>query len=220
MISETRSPELSAPGLASQILVSNLSQGLHAMAQTLTILRASLGKTQIDRMSKSELRELALGSSMEVERVCTQFSWLQQIVTIERFNPDLSAASVLPLIADVTGAVRRVFEDDGMVLRSTVPDICRTVLIDRTRTHQALSIILLIAHGLSRTKDTIELIVSSPSAHIVRVVVRNTTSYLDAVDSQVNLDMALAESNIRSQMGSFSWSLQPFEVQIEFEGVS
>jgi len=190
------------------------------MAQTLTILRASLGKTQIDRMSKSELRELALGSSMEVERVCTQFSWLQQIVTIERFNPDLSAASVLPLIADVTGAVRRVFEDDGMVLRSTVPDICRTVLIDRTRTHQALSIILLIAHGLSRTKDTIELIVSSPSAHIVRVVVRNTTSYLDAVDSQVNLDMALAESNIRSQMGSFSWSLQPFEVQIEFEGVS
>jgi signal transduction histidine kinase len=215
MISATRSPESSTSKSESEILFSNLSDGLHATAQPLTILRASLSEAQIDPMSRDELRELAVRSSVEVERVCTLFRCLQQILNIGRFKPNLSATPILPLIADVAGGVDLVFERDGMFLSSIVPETCQPVQIDPARTHQALSIVLLIAHRVSQAQDTIELFASSPSARVVRIVVRNRTSNVDTVDSQMHLSMALAEANIRSQRASFSWRLKPFKVQIE-----
>jgi hypothetical protein len=39
------------------------------------------------------------------------------------------------------------------------------------------------------------------------------------MSAEQSLNMALAEANIRSQQASLSWSLQPFNVQIELQGV-
>jgi transcription elongation factor len=80
-----------------------------------------------------------------------------------------------------------------------------------------LSSILLVAHAVSQPLDTIELIASSTSSGAVRVVVQNVHSYIDAMNSEQSLNMALAEANIRSQEASLSWSLQPFSVQIELK---
>jgi hypothetical protein len=49
-------------------------------------------------------------------------------------------------------------------------------------------------------------------------VVRNLTSYVDAMNPEASLSMAFAEANIRSQEADFSWSLQPFSVQMELKG--
>jgi hypothetical protein len=81
-----------------------------------------------------------------------------------------------------------------------------------------LSTVLLIAHAVSHPQDTVELIASSSSSNSVQVVVRNLASYVDAMNAEASLSMALAEANIRSQQANFSWSLQPFSVQIELQG--
>ena len=86
---------------ASERLCLNLSRGLHAAAQPLAILRASLGASQTDRLSLFELRELAANSAAEVERVCTLFSALQQLVSIESVEPHLSPTPIAPLLAHV-----------------------------------------------------------------------------------------------------------------------
>jgi len=154
---------------------------------------------------------------MEVERVCTFFNFLQQLVVIESVKPQLLEMPIQPLIAYVTDGFNLLFERDGMFLRSMVADSCQPLLINRARTLQALSSVLLIAHGVSHAQDTVELTASSSSSNAVKVVVRNVKSYVDAMNEEASLSMVLADANIRSQRGSFSWTLQPFSVQIQFD---
>jgi hypothetical protein len=128
--------------------------------------------------------------------------------------------SILPILDHVTGGVNLLFEQDGIFLTSKVDDSCQPVLINRARTLQALSSVLLIAHGVSGFRDTVELIASPSISHGVQIIVRNVNSCIDAMKAEANLGMALAEANIRSQHAKLSWSLRPFIVQIELDGAS
>jgi hypothetical protein len=112
----------SNPSPALEILCSNLSHGIHAAAQPLTILLASLSKAHTDRMSTEELRELTASSSEEVQRVCTLFSYLQELVIAESIKPKLSATAILPLLASAVEGVQLLFHKQGILLSSTVPE--------------------------------------------------------------------------------------------------
>jgi signal transduction histidine kinase len=170
-------------------------------------------------MSIEELRELVSTSATEVERLCTLLSCLQRLVSTETTKPEFSETPILPLLEHVADGVNLLFKEDRISLRSIVAHDCQPVLIDKARTVQALSTILLIAHAVSRPQDTVELIASSPSSNAVRVVVQNLTSSVDQMNAETSLSMAFAEANIRSQQAGFSWSLKPFSVQIELQGV-
>jgi hypothetical protein len=191
--------------------------GLHAAAQPLTILRAGLGMGLASPLSLGELRELVASSSVEVERVCGLFDYLQQLVFVASTKPALKTTPILPLVARAADGVYVLFEQDGMVLSSILPDACVPVLIDSVRTFRALSSVLLIVHGLSHARDTVELIVSSSPPNSIRIVVRNLNLFLDALSDEASLSMAIADANIRSQHAGFSWNLQPFSVEIEFQ---
>src|SRR5271156_2137174 len=98
---------------ASEILCSNLAQGIHAAAQPLAVLLASLSKDNTDRMNSDELRELTASSAAEVERVCSLFSCLQQLVMAESIKPQLSPIPLLPLLAHAADSVNLLFQQDG-----------------------------------------------------------------------------------------------------------
>jgi hypothetical protein len=190
---------------ASGVLWWNLSQGIHA-AQPLTTLRASLGHT--DRMSTDELRELAANSPREVERLCTFFTYLSVITSCCMYRAPLSIGeSRLPCTRGLTASA--TYASRGGICAtdrwSLMP--CQTVLIESARTRQALSSVLLIAHGVSSAKDTVELIASSCS-NAVQVVVRNLNSYVDAMNAEASFAMALARRTC---------SLEPFSVRIELQ---
>lgn len=208
------------PKSASETLCFNLSRCIHAAAQPLAVLRASLSNNHVDQMSQEELRELVSSSSVEVERLSTLFSCLRQLVSTESTKPQISETSIQPLLAHVADGVNLLFKEDSIDLRSIVSDACQPVLIDKARTLQALSTILLIAHAVSRPQDTVELIASSSSSNTVRIVVQNLSSCAEAMNAETSLSMAFAEANIRSQQAGFTWSLQPFSVQIELPKAS
>jgi len=173
MISKGESLGSSVRRPATEAFLSNLSRAIHAAAQPLTILRCSLSKDQADRMSLVELRGLAAASAMEIERVCSYFNFLQQFVASESLKPQLSAMRIAPLVSYATDGFNLLFEGDGIFLRSMVADSCQSVMIDRARTLQALSSVMLVAHGVSHVGDTIEVIVSTPSYLVVRIVLSN-----------------------------------------------
>jgi hypothetical protein len=199
---------------ASEILCSHLAQGIHAAAQPLTVLRASLSKCNTDRMNSDELRELTASSAVQVQRVCTFFSGLQQLVMAESIKPQLSPTPVLPLIAYAVEGLDLVFQHDGITLSSVVPDTCPPVLINRARTLQALSRVLLVVHGLSGAQDVVELVASS-SANAVQIVVRNLHLSVAGINPEASLSLAVAEADMRSQQAGLSLSLQPFTVRID-----
>jgi len=169
-------------------------------------------------MGMEELRELAASSAMEIERVCTLFSCLQQLVSAESIKPHLSEEMIQPVLAHAIDGVSLLFKEDGIELRAMVQDICQPVFVNRTRLLQALASIFLVAHAVSRPHDTVELIASATSSETVQVVVRNLSAHVNAMNAEQSLSLALAEANIRSQQASLSWTLQPFSVQIELHG--
>src|ERR1700733_8916460 len=211
MISRSTSSESSS---ASGILCSNLAQGIHAAAQPLAVLLASLSKDYTDRLNSDELRELTASSAAEVQRLCTLFSCLQQLVMAESIKPQLSLTPLLPLLTYAADGVNLLFQQDGISLRLVLPDTCPPVLIHRARTLQALSRVLLIVHGLSRAQDTVELIASA-SANAVKIVIQNLSLSAATIKPEARLSMAVAEANMRSQQAVLSLSLQPFTVGIE-----
>src|ERR1700722_12877955 len=164
----TSHAKFSESSSASEILCSNLAQGIHAVAQPLAVLMASLSKDHIDLMNFDELRELTVGSAAEGQRLCALFGCLQQLVMVESIKPQLSPTPLLPVLAYAAEGVALLFQQDGIFLRSVVVDTCPPVLIHRARTLQALSRVLLIVHGLSRAQDTVELL-ATPSANAVQV---------------------------------------------------
>jgi hypothetical protein len=206
-----------APDSTMAIFCSNLSLGLHAAAQPLTVLQASLDNSLTNRMSKSDLKRLVEESALEVKRVCSLFSQLQELVTIERIGPELFETHIVPVLAEVTAGAIWLFEESAMVLSSVVQDIRQPVLMDRARTLQVLSSVLLVAHGMACPRDTVEMIACENSADTVQVVVRNLNSRFEVMDAEKRMCMVLAEASIRSQKGKLSWSLNPFNVQIELE---
>ena len=214
MTSDRGFPEPSTPSAALESLCSNLSQGIHAAAQPLTILLAGLSKAHTDRMSSEELRELTASSSEEVQRVCTLFSFLQDLVVAESIKPKLSATAILPLLGSAVEGVQLLFHQHAIILSSTVPATCPLVLINGSRTLRALSSVLLTVHALSRAQDHVEMIAST-SAHGMQIVVRNLNLSLATTSAEARLSMAAAEANIRSQQAGFVFSQQPFHVLID-----
>jgi hypothetical protein len=212
MISEETPGNAQQKLSSKESLCSNLSHGLHAAAQPLTILRASLSNT--DEMTLAELQLLVTNSAREVERVCTLFSYMQQLVINESVKPRIAEAEIISLIDDVTDGLDLLFRESAMALKVVLPDVCNKVVIDSVRTRQALSSVMLIAHAISNTGDTIELTASS-SSDSVQIIVTNSHRNPSILNAEGRLSMALAETNIRNQRGSFQYGLNPFYVCVE-----
>lgn len=189
---------------------------MHAAAQPLTVLLASLSPALTNGITVKQLRELTTSSAMHVQRVCTLFAGLQELVIVESAEARLSPTPILPLLDQLADGLNLLFQHDQITLIATLPNSCPLVLIDGARTHQALSRVLLIAHAASTAGDTVELIVSS-SGDEVRVLVRNLNSSIDPLNAEATFGITVAEANMRSQQAGFSWSLRPFTVQIELQ---
>ena len=214
MTSDRGFSEPSTPSPALETLCSNLSQGIHAAAQPLTILLASLSKAHTDRMSAEELRELTASSSEEVQRVCTLFSYLQELVVAESIKPKLSATAIPPLLGSAVEGVQLLFQQQGIILSSTVSATCPLVLINGPRTLRALSSVLLTVHALSSAGNQVEMIAST-SAQGMQIVIRNLNLSLASTSAEARLSMAAAEANIRSQQAGFVFTQRPFHVLID-----
>ena len=146
--------------------------------------------------------------------MCASFSCLQQLVITESIKPEVSPTAILPLLAYAANGVNLLFQQDGIALSSVVPDTCPPVLINRARTLQALSTVLLVVHRLSGAQDMVELIASS-SANAVQIIVRNLRLSVTVIDAEASLSIAVAEANMRSQQAGLSLSLQPFTLRMD-----
>jgi hypothetical protein len=202
-----------------EIFYSNLSHTMHAAAQALTVLQLSHNTERLRSMDRDELVKLALSSSQEVERLCIVLGYLQQFVAIQRSNPKLAHVEMAILIADVIEGLHLLFRDAGISLVSLVPNACDPVLINAAKVSHALGAVLLVAYGIAKRKDTVELAVSC-LLNTVEIEVRTLGSHMASIDADMSLRLGMAEANIRSQKGIFSWAIEPFYAKISLRKAS
>lgn len=191
----------------------HLLQGMHTAAQPLAILRAKLYPELVERMDEEELRELASTATTQVERLCTLFGSLQQLVGAETSPARTEKAKPNIFLRDIVEGLELWFQETGMTLKLTLAENLPQVQVDLQRTRQALSSVLLIAHSISTKGDEIE-VTGSEVSNGVQVTVRNANSAPKSLNGESNLGIAVAETNIRSQGGELSLELKPFAVSV------
>ena len=194
---------------------SDLADGLHAVAQPLTIVQNELSPERIEKLSDSELRQSVSRSAREMERVGSLFSILRQLVTIERFTPELENLVSSDLIAEAIDGVLLLYEERGIRL-DVNPAGSYGVLAHRKRALQSLSVSLLTACTLSKPGQVVAINTRAMSAG-VSIEIENVFLSLNYLDSHNKLIMAMVESSMRSQRGKFSHELQPFAVRFQFK---
>lgn len=194
----------------------NLSRGLHATAQPLTILQASLGMDTIGKMTAEELRSVVRISAGEVQRVCNYFNLLKQFVQVERARPELVPLPLEALLREAVEGLSLVFQDGGIKLQLDGTDTSAYVLVHQPRIRQAFSGVLLLERALAAPGDTVELVVT-PFENVVKVSFRNVQPAVRTLNEEMSLKLALVEANVRSQNGVLHWDLEPLTVDIELK---
>jgi hypothetical protein len=192
---------------------SNLSHAMHAAAQALTVLQLSYNAKRIPSMKRGALIECALSATQEIDRLCVSLGYVQEFIAIQTCTPRVGSVELLHLVADVLGGVELLFQNAGIFLVSRTPAVCDRVLINATKVSQALGAVLLIAYGIAKKNDTVQVAVTTfPEA--IEVEVRTIGVNVESIDADASLRIAIAEANIRCQTGMMSYALEPFCVKI------
>jgi hypothetical protein len=165
-------------------------------------------------MTAGELRQLAASSAVEVQRVCTLFHGLQQLVMAQS-EPHLLPMPILPVLTEAIDGVNLLFQNDGICLNLKIPETSPPVLIDHSRTLHALSRVMLLAHSLSSRQDTVKL-TTSQSENSIQITLANQNLTSKQISPEMNLSMAIAAAHIQRQQARFDYSWRPFRVDIEF----
>lgn len=186
----------------------HLAQGLHAMAQPLTILRSSVVASTAPGISADRHRRYLDISTQQVERACGLFECLQDLVIARQVAADCKAFDLEELTAQAIEDHEAVFQSAGVSVIVTKKGILQPVLGDEVRTRQALCAALKIAASMASPDDEIELLMITRNPW-VECVVRNRRAHGRNLDSSQHLSLSLAETNIRSQRGEYQCIVDP-----------
>jgi signal transduction histidine kinase len=191
----------------------HLANGLHAMAQPLTILRSVVAASTLSGLTAIDHRRYLDISSDQVERACVLFHSLQQLVAARQIEAECAPVDLSRLLEPVVEDQKAILQASGVDMKVVIPDALPLLLADMDRTLQALFAVLKIAAAVSSPGDAVELLVS-PRNESMELVIQNRNAHKRRLNSSEHLSLALAEANIRSQQGEYECVEDPFRVSM------
>jgi signal transduction histidine kinase len=207
------SPAVNVPHEKLEILYANLSDALHALAQPLTILRASLWASTSPGISATEHQRYLNSSAKQVDRACDLFRCLQEFVHVSKDPAACAPVELSNLLFPIIEDQKVLLHDLGAELKVVVPEGIPAVSIDKVRTEQALFAILQIANSLTAAGDVLEVSVFLRDER-VEIVIQNQNACATRLTALDRLSLALAEAKLHSQQGEYEYSEGSFGVRL------
>jgi signal transduction histidine kinase len=191
----------------------HLADGLHAMAQPLTVLRSSVAASAVPGITPDRHRRYLDISTQQVERACGLFECLQDLVIARQIEPDHSAVDLNELTGRVVEDQKASLQAADISLSVVKNDSLPPILGDAARTQQAFCAALKIAASISSPGDVIE-VQMRVREEWVECILQNRRRHGRNLNSSQHLSLALAETNIRSQQGEYLYVVDPFCVSL------
>ncbi|MGB6745988.1 MAG: hypothetical protein WBE38_20230 [Terracidiphilus sp.] len=187
-----------------------VADGLHALAQPLTIVRSAIAMLATAKDGGTGCERYVDLSARQIERTCQLFSSVQSLLAT-RMPAEQEAI-------DCESLLSRIFEDRshsldalGIRLVQALPEAAGTIVGDRQRTGQALSAAIDTAISVSSAGDVIQ-VDSSISDGCFEFAVQSTCRQENDLKSADRLNLSLAKANILSQRGRYHFTLDPFRI--------
>jgi light-regulated signal transduction histidine kinase (bacteriophytochrome) len=193
--------------------LADMAEGLHAMAQPLTILRSSVAASADANVSPAKRQRYLELSVRQVQRACMLFDCLQDLVVASQIPADCEPVDLAAMVAAMAGDQRAALQEAGIELRVLLPGDLPRALGDGSRTGQALSAGLKVAAMVSAAGDVIQ-ISAATCNYLVELILRNDRVHGASLGSEERLNLRLAQTNVVSQRGEFECTEDPFMVRL------
>jgi signal transduction histidine kinase len=197
-------------------LCADMTEGLHALAQPLTILRSAVAVAGSPKVEATSQRRYLDISTQQVERACSLFECLQDLVIAHQTEADDEPFDLLALIAPVIEDQRAVLRSSNIEFCVVVPAVMPLVLGDVARTLQPLFAALKIAASVASPGGAVALTITAKDGR-VDLVIESKGAQGRPLNASERLSLALAEANIRSQQGGYQCCEDPFCVSIQLK---
>jgi hypothetical protein len=194
-------------------LLAGVADGLHAMAQPLTILRSSVAASVAPEFDAGRRQRYLEMSVQQIERLCGLFECLQDLVIAGQFEAECAPIELSALLAQVIGEQQPLLQASGIEFRAVLPDGPMSALGDAARTLEALLAGLKVAAALSASGDIVELLAEIKN-QFVELTVRSDRTHPRALNSSERLTLSLAQANVLSQSGEFECAYDPFQLRL------
>ncbi|HEX4036771.1 MAG TPA: hypothetical protein VHX37_01820 [Acidobacteriaceae bacterium] len=191
----------------------DLVNGLHAMAQPLTILRSAMEMLTLPNGGMIDQRRYLEMSSRQVARTCGMFASLQDLVETQLIEAQRVRFDLWDLLMPLIENQRRMLGDTRIEIIAARPESRVAVWGDAGRTEQALAAVLKLAGAVSISGDVIELRAVKADGYM-ELTCENARRHGKPMDSSERLSLAVAEANILSQNGRYDAVEDPFRVSL------
>lgn len=190
-------------------LLDGLGNGLHAMAQPLTILRGALGAIEL-KQGVPGVQEHYLGIlNSQVERLCSLMSNVQSLLDTLRFEAICAPMNLWERIRPIFDEQNAILMERGVRLMIAEPFETLYVNADAARTELAFEGAIDAAAAVSSSGDAIE-IHAVVRDGFVELTIRNRNARGKNMSSDDRLNLSLAEASIVSQKGIYEQAWDPF----------
>jgi hypothetical protein len=186
-----------------------LANGLHAMAQPLTVARGAIEALRMPAAAdRDPARYLGL-ASQQIERACHLFGCVQDLMISRRVEARRDRFDWSEVVTSLVEYHTAKLQPKGISLAVTRRALWRPASGDPQRAERAVSAALDAAAALASRGDTIDLTLDS-SMDVNELAISNPHAQVQRLDSSARLYLFLAEENIFSQNGAYRYTENPF----------
>jgi hypothetical protein len=195
-------------------LYAELANGLHAMAQPLTILRGALGAMVLSSpVAPGQERYLEM-SNKQMDRLCDMMADLQGLLDAALYEAQCTATDIWETAEPVLDDMSTFLQDAGMRIEIIRPAQPISAIADASRLEQAIRAALKTAASVSQRDDVIQFEIV-PSDDSVELRVQTQGPPGKRLGSTDRLSLALVEANTNSQLGTYLFSEDPLRISIK-----
>jgi hypothetical protein len=180
-----------------------LADGLHAIAQPLTILRGALGAWKLRGSIPQENDRYLDMSAKQVERIGDLLSSLQDVLDTADGDPSPVKLDLGALVGFVVYDMNSLVREWGGTIKRTDPDVCVHVRGDAERIERALRAALRAAISISSAGEEIVISLRSHDGQI-ELKVESTALRGKNLSFTERLNLSLAKTNVRRQSGGYA----------------
>lgn len=191
----------------------DLADGLHALAQPLTILRSAVAMLSLADEPEAPRHRCLDISVRQVDRVCSLFTSLQNLVASRLGAADRESLDLKALLTQKVEDTASLFRARGIELALVHANPLPPALGDAQRTEEAISAVLEVALSAASQGDKIE-IRTRREGNSVEVIVAGGQERGRSLNSGELLTLAVAKANLLSQHGEYRFSAEPFCVTL------
>ena len=194
-----------------------LLDGMHAMAQPLTILQSRIESAMLLEEDGGAAPELLDTMAGEVERLGALLHSLQQLVAARSWHEAASPVEPRVLLDPVLEEVATLFDRCGLPLDLDLEAALPPVLVAPGPMRQILLTVLLAAQSMADRGDQMNISVGA-ARDAVELRVQNRSGHARphraSLSAPFRLSMAIAEVRTLGQQGDFLLETDPFDVRI------